>query len=45
MKVDPSAYLGAVVREVASRDHGGRLARVVIATRSYDTTLRTSGMR
>lgn len=39
MKVDPSAYLGAVVREVASRDHGGRPARVVIATRSYDTTI------
>jgi uncharacterized protein YndB with AHSA1/START domain len=39
MKVDPSAYLGAVVREVASRDHEGRPARVVIATRSYDTTV------
>jgi uncharacterized protein YndB with AHSA1/START domain len=37
MKVDPAAYVGAVVREVANRDHQGRPARVVIATRSYDT--------
>jgi len=39
MKVDPSAYIGAVVRDVSSRDYEGRPARVVIATRSYDTTI------
>jgi len=39
MKVDPSAYIGAVVREVRSREHEGRPARVVVAARSYDTTI------
>jgi uncharacterized protein YndB with AHSA1/START domain len=39
MKVDPAAYVGAVVREVANREHLGRRARVVIATRSYDTAI------
>jgi len=39
MKFDPAATIGAVVREVVSREHEGRPARVVIATRSYDTTM------
>jgi uncharacterized protein YndB with AHSA1/START domain len=39
MNVDPAAYVGAVVRDVLSREHEGRPARVVIATRSYDTTI------
>jgi uncharacterized protein YndB with AHSA1/START domain len=39
MKVDPAAYVGAVVREVATREHQGRPARVVVATRNYDTTV------
>jgi uncharacterized protein YndB with AHSA1/START domain len=39
MKVDPSAYIGAVVRDVSSREYEGRPARVVVATRSYDTTI------
>ena len=39
MKIDPVAYVGAVVREVANREHLGRPARAVIATRSYDTDI------
>jgi uncharacterized protein YndB with AHSA1/START domain len=39
MKVDIAATLGAVVREVASREHEGRMARVIVATRTYDTTI------
>lgn len=38
MKIDIVAYIGAVTRKVSSRQHDGRLARVVIATRTYDTT-------
>ncbi|WGS17128.1 SRPBCC domain-containing protein [Bradyrhizobium sp. ISRA463] len=37
MKIDPIAYAGAVVREVAVRERDGKPARAVIATRSYDT--------
>ena len=39
MKIDPIAYVGAVVREVAFREHDGKPARAVIATRSYDTDI------
>jgi len=39
MKIDPAAYVGAVVRQVADREYQGRPARVVIATRDYDTTI------
>jgi uncharacterized protein YndB with AHSA1/START domain len=39
MKLDVVRQIGAVVREVASREHEGRPARVVVATRSYDTTV------
>ncbi len=37
--IDPARSLGAVTRTVARRDHDGRPARVVVATRSYDTSL------
>jgi uncharacterized protein YndB with AHSA1/START domain len=37
MKIDVVRQIGAVVREVASREHEGRPARVVVATRTYDT--------
>ncbi len=39
MNIDPAATLGAVIREVAEREHQGKPARVVIATRNYDTTI------
>jgi len=39
MKIDPAAYVGAVVRDVSTREHQGRPARVVVATRSYDTEI------
>ncbi|AEI68995.1 SRPBCC family protein [Corallococcus macrosporus] len=35
---DVQRYLGAVVREVERREHEGKPARVVVATRDYDTT-------
>jgi len=38
MTMDVSRLVGAVNREVVTRQHEGRPARVVIATRSYDTT-------
>src|SRR5262245_7407352 len=33
------SIIGAVTREVASREHGGRPARVVVASRKYDTKI------
>ena len=36
---DPARYLGAVTRAVARRDRDGRPARVVVATRRYDTAV------
>ncbi len=39
MKIDITATLGAVVREVASREHEGRMARVIVAGRTYDTDI------
>lgn len=39
MKLDPAASLGAVIRDVAFREHEGKPARAVIATRSYDTDI------
>jgi uncharacterized protein YndB with AHSA1/START domain len=39
MKFDLAATLGAVVREVASRTHEGRMGRVIVATRAYDTSV------
>ena len=38
MQIDIGRHLGAVTREVANRMHEGRLARVVVASRVYDTT-------
>ena len=37
MKVDVAEIIGTVTREVSSRQHEGKLARVVVATRDYDT--------
>ncbi len=37
--IDVIRTIGAVAREVASREHEGRPARVVVATRTYDTTV------
>ena len=39
MKIDIIAYIGAVTRKVGSREHDGRPARVVLAGRTYDTTI------
>jgi len=39
MRIDPVAYVGAVIREVAVRERDGKPARAVIATRSYDTDI------
>lgn len=39
MNIDIAATLGAVVREVASREHEGRMARVIVAARTYDTAI------
>ena len=39
MKIDIASALGAVTREVASREHEGRPARVVVAARTYDTDI------
>ena len=36
MTIDVTRVIGAVTREVASRDYDGRLARVIVATRVYD---------
>jgi uncharacterized protein YndB with AHSA1/START domain len=38
MQIDPIAAIGTVVREVQSREHEGKPARVVVACRDYDTT-------
>ena len=38
MDFDPADHLGATARVVEDRVHDGRPARVVIATRTYDTT-------
>ena len=39
MEIDVLRYIGAVTREVESRDHDGRPARVVVATCAYDTAI------
>ena len=38
MKMDIAEEIGAVVRSIESREHEGKNARVLAATRSYDTT-------
>lgn len=37
--IDLPRALGALTRTVAGREHGGRPARAVIATRTFDTTI------
>jgi uncharacterized protein YndB with AHSA1/START domain len=39
MKLDIAATLGAVTREIGTREHEGRTARVLVASRTYDTTI------
>jgi uncharacterized protein YndB with AHSA1/START domain len=39
MNIDVARYVGAVTREVQSREIDGKEARVVVATRTYDTTI------
>jgi uncharacterized protein YndB with AHSA1/START domain len=39
MKVDVASQIGAVTRVVTAREHNGRPARAVIASRVYDTTI------
>ncbi|MBO0766013.1 MAG: SRPBCC family protein [Hyphomicrobiaceae bacterium] len=39
MQIDIAAALRAVVREVSSREHEGRMARVIVAARTYDTDI------
>jgi len=39
MPIDVARHVGAVTREVGSREVEGRMARVVLATRAYDTTI------
>lgn len=39
MNPDVLRYIGAVSREVQTRDHNGRPARVIVAACVYDTTL------
>ena len=38
MHIDVAKHIGAVTREVTSRDHDGKRARVTVATRTYPTT-------
>jgi uncharacterized protein YndB with AHSA1/START domain len=37
--IDVLRYIGAVTREIQTREHNGRPARVVLATCAYDTTI------
>lgn len=37
MTINVEQVIGAVTREVSSREHEGKLARVVVATREYNT--------
>ena len=39
MEIDVARAVGAVTREVGRREHEGRPARVVVASRTYDTTV------
>ena len=39
MTSDITRSIGAVTREVSSRAHDGRQARVVVASRTYDTAV------
>jgi uncharacterized protein YndB with AHSA1/START domain len=37
--IDALRYIGAITREVGTREHQGRPSRVVVATCAYDTTI------
>jgi uncharacterized protein YndB with AHSA1/START domain len=37
--IDVARYVGAVTREIESREVDGKMARAVLATRTYDTTI------
>jgi uncharacterized protein YndB with AHSA1/START domain len=39
MEIDLNAAVGAVTREVLEREHEGRTAKVVVATRTYDADI------
>jgi uncharacterized protein YndB with AHSA1/START domain len=39
MRIDIGRYIGAVSREVGMPEHEGKSARVIVATRTYDTTI------
>src|SRR5688572_7532141 len=39
MNLDPTLMFGAVSREVSAEERDGRMARVAVATRTYDTTI------
>lgn len=39
MKIDIVQQIGAITREVRSQEQGGRTARVVVATRTFDTDI------
>ncbi len=39
MEMDALRYIGAVTREIHSRDHDGRPARVLVVTCAYDTAI------
>lgn len=39
VRIDVVGYVGAVVREVQGREHEGQPVRVVVATRTYDTSI------
>src|SRR5215831_3624182 len=39
MEIEVDRYIGAVTREVASRVHEGKPARVLVARRTYATTV------
>ena len=39
MKIDIAQSIGAVTRTVLEREHNGRPARVIVATRPYDAEI------
>ena len=45
MKIDVASQIGAVTREVGTRQHNGRPARLVVASRTYNTTVEDVWMR
>ena len=39
MKIDIGRHIGAVTRRLENREHEGKIARVALASRTYDTTI------